>query len=53
MLILLMHIKVMSVILNMSDLSITRNIIGKQLIHTLKGNELNGSLGWSINVNVG
>ena len=49
-LILILHVRVMGVILNLSSLSIARNIIGKQLICTLRRDGLNGSLGWSINV---
>ena len=49
-LILILHVRVTGVILNLSSLSIARNIIGKQLICTLSRDGLNESLGWSINV---
>ena len=52
-LILLLHVKVTSVILNLSSLSVVSNIFGKQLIRTLRGDGLNGSLGWSVNVDIG
>ena len=52
-LILLLHVKVMSVILNLSSLSVVRNIFGKQVICILRGDGLNRSLGWSVNVDIG
>ena len=49
-LILLLHFRVTGVILNLSNLPVIRNIISKQLIRTFRGDGLNRSLGWSINV---